>query len=80
VSEFDRLVAIARRADLIAAIVDLDGPYAERLKHEMHRYKETAGSAATNWGWAAHLRRLGPWALQQEFARDFQTLTGLPIE
>jgi hypothetical protein len=55
-SEYDRLRRIARDADLVGAVVDLDGGFARRLDREMSLYAGLAGRFATFAGQVRHLR------------------------
>jgi hypothetical protein len=76
-NEYDRLVDIAARADLIRAVVELEGPFARRLEAEMRFFREVLGSAATPRGEVKHLVRVP--ALKALFAADYESLTGLPL-
>jgi hypothetical protein len=79
VTTYDQLVAIVRRADLTAAVVTLDGPFARRLDAELRFYREIRGPWATQSGEVQHLVRVS--ALKGPFDRDVKTLLGgLPFD
>jgi hypothetical protein len=69
---YDQLVAIARGADLTAAVVELNGPFARRLDREMTLYRQIFGPWATFAGEQRHLKNVEE--LRRLFDADVRVL------